>query len=117
MNSITLGPGTVFARDVDDICFKIGNAIEINPVEIETVEHELVGPLMVASPQTLTIDVRLNKRQIEALFDIAVGLADKIYSFCPNKQVVHMAKHGKKSRTRKKNRSRAIRIIERRNGL
>lgn len=116
MDNIKFGPGTIFERDIDGNFIKFGDvsSIELSPVETETVDHELAGPLMVASSQTITIDFKLNRRQIEALYDIAMGLADKIYSFCPNKQVVHMAKHGNKARTRKKNRSRAIRIIERR---
>lgn len=43
---------------------------------------------------------------------VMIGLRDIILSCCPNKRVVHLAKYGKKKRTRKKNLHRAIKILE-----
>ena len=40
------------------------------------------------------------------------GILNVILDCCPNKRVVHLAKHGKKKRTRKKNLHRAIKILE-----
>ena len=39
------------------------------------------------------------------------GVKDAVFGVCPNKRVVHLAKHGNK-KTRKKNFHRAIRILE-----
>ena len=40
-----------------------------------------------------------------------LGVKDAVFDICPNKRVVHLAKHGNK-KTRKKNFHRAIRILE-----
>lgn len=40
-----------------------------------------------------------------------LGVKDAVLDICPNKRVVHLAKHGSK-KTRKKNFHRAIRILE-----
>ena len=42
-----------------------------------------------------------------------LGVKDAVIDMCPNKRVVHLAKHGNK-KTRKKNFHRAIRILEER---
>ena len=42
-----------------------------------------------------------------------LGIKDSVLDICPNKRVVHLAKHGSK-KTRKKNFRRAIRILEER---
>lgn len=40
------------------------------------------------------------------------GIYQAVINCCPNKRVVYLALHGKKARTRKKNRNRAFRILE-----
>lgn len=40
------------------------------------------------------------------------GMYSVVLNCCPNKRVVHLALHGKKAKTRKKNRNRAFRILE-----
>lgn len=47
----------------------------------------------------------------DAMFDM-LGIRDIVLSCCPNKRVIHLAKYGKKKRTRKKNLHRAIKILE-----
>lgn len=42
-----------------------------------------------------------------------LGVKDAVIDMCPNKRVVHLAKHGNK-KTRKKNFHRAIKILEER---
>ena len=41
------------------------------------------------------------------------GVYEAVINCCPDKRVVHLALHAKKARTRKKNRNRAIKILER----
>ena len=43
-----------------------------------------------------------------ALLDIR----DSVLDLCPNKKVVHLARHGRNKKIRKKNFNRAIRILE-----
>ena len=40
------------------------------------------------------------------------GIEDDLYSNCPNKRVVHLARYAKKPRVRKKNYNRMIKIAE-----
>lgn len=40
------------------------------------------------------------------------GMCQAVIECCPDKRVVHLALHGKKARTRKKNFNRAIKILE-----
>ena len=44
---------------------------------------------------------------------VILGIRDTVLKCCPNKQVVYLASHAKKSRARKKNFHRAIKILER----
>ena len=41
-----------------------------------------------------------------------LGIRDSVLDLCPNKKVVHLARHGRNKKIRKKNFSRAIRILE-----
>ena len=59
--------------------------------------------------QSFNISVILSK---DAWLSI-LGVKDAVIDICPNRRVVHLAKHGSK-KTRKKNFHRAIRILEER---
>lgn len=37
-----------------------------------------------------------------------LGVAQAVFDMCPNRRVIHLAKHARKARTRKKNRHRAF---------
>lgn len=50
---------------------------------------------------------RLN---MDALADL-LGVTQHVLDECPNRRVIHLAKHARKARTRKKNRHRAFEII------
>ena len=41
-----------------------------------------------------------------------LGIRDSVLDLCPNKKVVHLARHGRNKKIRKKNFNRAIRILE-----
>lgn len=41
-----------------------------------------------------------------------LGARDSVLDLCPNKKVVHLARHGRNKKIRKRNFSRAIRILE-----
>ena len=40
-----------------------------------------------------------------------LGITEAVLELCPDKRVVHLAKHARKERTRKKNRRRAYRLM------
>ncbi len=62
-----------------------------------------------ASFDSIEISVKLSKEVLNAFF----GICNLIFDYCPNKKVVHLAKHARKRKTRNKNYSRCIRILER----
>ena len=61
---------------------------------------------------TFTATLKTTKDQYFRMIDTFTGLFKMICELCPNKRVIYLATHGKKRRTRKKNRQRAIRILE-----
>ncbi len=61
-----------------------------------------------ASFDSIEISVKPSKEVLNALF----GICNLICDCCPNKKVAHLAKHARKRKTRNKNYSRCIRILE-----
>ena len=41
-----------------------------------------------------------------------LGIRDSVLDLCPNKKVIHLARHGRNKKIRKKNFNRAFRILE-----
>ena len=64
------------------------------------------------SPGEFSATMKVTKEQYFRMIDTFTGLFKMICEFCPNKRVTYLAVYGKKPRTRKKNRQRAIRILE-----
>lgn len=61
-----------------------------------------------ASCGLIEISVKPSKEVLNALF----GIHGLVCNCCPNKKIVHLAKHARKRKTRKKNFNRSIRILE-----
>lgn len=61
-----------------------------------------------ASFDSIEISAKLSKEALNKLF----GIRSLVYDCCPNKKIVHLAKHARKRKTRNKNYSRCIRILE-----
>lgn len=57
----------------------------------------------------LVCTIRLSNEDYMKIF----GIYDSMLQMCPNKRVVHLVKHARKPRTRKKDFNRAIKIVER----
>jgi len=63
-----------------------------------------------------TFEMKLTKKQVEDFFEFVFHIKDQVLRIIRNEgnaRVCHLAKHGKKARTRKKNLRRAFRILER----
>ena len=73
----------------------------------KTSKHET--KLSTGLEATFTTFVKVSKDVMMTI----LGIKDSVLDICPNKRVVHLAKHGSK-KTRKKNFRRAIRILEER---
>ena len=79
---------------------------EIEPVE-EYIESEIERTLSLNSPTSFTFTCKINWDTFYKLN----GFYDWVCKSCPNKRVVHLIKHGKNERVKRKNFFRAIRII------
>ena len=104
---IDFGSGSLYILNDDEAPKKFG---EVKEVEVEVEEwaddvSDFVVPItgMEATFEACcTIDIML----------ALLGIRDSILHLCPNKKVVHLARHGRNKKIRKKNFYRAIRILE-----
>lgn len=62
--------------------------------------------------QTLECSFELVSKAASRAVIALLGLQDAIMMCCPNKRIVHLAKHGRSYRVRKKNKSRILKTIE-----
>lgn len=90
----------------------LGNVFTIEPEEEAEMEPWPKENPFTSASRELTLSIKLNKQEVDKLIDALVGFSKAVLELCPNKRVVHLAKHGRKWRTRKKNRRRAYRILE-----
>ena len=106
---IEFGSGTVYISNLEGVTSPFGR---INGVEIETtptVEDEHVYiPNIGDYEAAIEGTCKLYKNALMYL----TGVSQLAIDMCPNKKVVHLAKHAKKRRARKKNLNRAIYILE-----
>ena len=73
---------------------------------------ELLTPIIEAAAQMLRPIVEIVKQIIPPVCDLVVDTMEQIIELYPNKKVVHLAKHAKKERVRKKNINRIKKWIE-----
>lgn len=88
-------------------------SFEENPVDLyfpEDPNYTFIKQFV--SPGEFSATMKVTKEQYFRMIDTFTGLFKMICELCPNKKVVYLAMYGKKRRTRKKNRQRAIRILE-----
>lgn len=69
---------------------------------------ELLQPAIVAAGQALKQCAEFIKQAIPPVLDLVVDTMEQIIELYPNKRVVHLAKHARKERVRKKNINRII---------
>lgn len=85
---------------------EISSISTIEEPEECTDDHIYIPKL--ASFDSIEISAKLTEEALNKLFAICKSICD----CCPNKKVVHLAKHARKRKTRNKNYSRCIRILE-----
>lgn len=78
--------------------------------EYPSVSDDISTPL--GSLENLEFSFDMLAKEYQELMLVISGMYRALINCCPDKRVVHLAVHGKKARTRKKNRNRAIRILE-----
>lgn len=104
--SMGLGPGILYIDNTPlGACYEVGEVGEPEP----QIEWPKDNPFIsLGNLGEFSGTLRVSK---DALAFIC-GSTDWVFDNCSDRRVVHLFKHGKKYRTRKKNLHRAFRIIE-----
>lgn len=111
-DNMHLGPGRLFIGTPDGPEF-LGNVYELEEEDIAPEEQwPKVNPFITAPHMAeLTCSLKMTAQSIQKLIDAMLGVTKAVLELCPDKRVVHLAKHARKERTRKKNRRRAYRLL------
>ena len=108
---IDFGSGTLYILNEDDEPKKFGEVKDVEivdpPIEWTDNASDFVIPVT-GMEATYEACCKIAKDIVLAL----LGIRDSVLDLCPNKKVVHLARHGKNKKIRKKNFHRAIRILE-----
>lgn len=104
---LKLGPGSLYILNDDEAPKKFG---EIKDAEVEEWADDVSDFVVPVTGMEATFEAW---RKISKDFVLAIlGIRDSVLDLCPNKKVVHLARHGRNKKIRKKNFHRAIRILE-----
>lgn len=117
MNNIQLGPGAIFCYGSDGQPFMLGEvkSVEMKTPEIETVTHELVGPMLVSRQDEISFEVNIGRKKVERFLQQVMGIDAIAFDIAVDMgygHVVHLARKGRKRRTRKKNVRRVYKIVQ-----
>lgn len=104
---IELGSGSLYILNGDEAPKKLGEVKEIEVEERADDTSDFVIPVT-GMEATYEAWCKVSKDFVLAL----LGIRDSVLDLCPNKKVVHLARHGRNKKIRKKNFHRAIRILE-----
>lgn len=104
---LELGSGSFYILNDNETPKKLGEVKNVEVGEWADDISDFVVPVtgMEATFETLCT---ISKDIMLAL----LGIRDSVLDLCPNKKVVHLARHGRNKKIRKKNFHRAIRILE-----
>ena len=101
------GSGSLYILNEDGEPKKFG---EVKDAEVEEWTDDASDFVVPVTGMEATYEAccKISKDIVLAL----LGIRDSVLDLCPNKKVVHLARHGKNKKIRKKNFHRAIRILE-----
>ena len=104
-----LGSGQLYFTEPDGSYSLLGHVTEVECVT-EAEDNDISVPVVSLADleATFTALAKVTKDVMLAI----TGVYEAIINCCPDKRVAHLALHAKKPRTRKKNRNRAIKILE-----
>lgn len=107
MTNFSSGSGSLYILNDNEAPKKFG---EVKDVETEEWADDVSGFVVPVTGMEATYEAccKISKDIVLAL----LGIRDSVLDLCPNKKVVHLARHGRNKKIRKKNFSRAIRILE-----
>lgn len=106
-NETKLNSGKLYFIEPDGSTSLLGNVTDI---ECTTEEIDISVP--VASIPDVDAAFEMLAKATKDLIVTLTGIYQAVIGCCPDRRVVHLALHGKKVRTRKKNCNRAFRILE-----
>ena len=104
---IDFGSGTLYILNEGDEPKKFGKVKDAEVEEVADDASDFVVPVT-GMEATYEACCKISKGIVLAL----LGIRDSVLDLCPNKKVVHLARHGRNKKIRKKNFHRAIRILE-----
>ena len=101
------GSGSLYILNDNETPKKLG---EVKNVEVGEREDDISDFVVPVTGMEATYEAccKISKDIVLAL----LGIGDSVLYLCPNKKVVHLARHGRNKKIRKKNFHRAIRILE-----
>lgn len=107
-NETKLNSGQLYFIEPDKSASLLGHVTDAS-VECSTKDDISVPVASLANLETsFEMVAKITKDVLLAI----TGIYQAVIDCCPNRRVAHLALHGKKARTRKKNRNRAFRILE-----
>lgn len=109
MVSIDFSPGTIYVLGPNGSYETIDSVVDSQELTYSEFTDDMtyISSVNMAAA-SFECNAKMSKEAIMAIY----GIREAVLRCCPNKQVVHLAFHAKKPRTRKKNFNRAIRILE-----
>lgn len=110
MGESKLNSGQLYFTEPDGSYSLLGHVTE---VECATEAEDNDISEAVASLSNLEASFTAIAKVTKDVMLAITGVYEAVINCCPDKRVVHLALHAKKARTRKKNRNRAFRILER----
>ena len=104
---LKLGSGTLYILNDNEAPKKFG---EVKDAEVEEWADDVSDFVVPITGMETTYEAwcKVSKDFVLAL----LGIRDSVLDLCPNKKVVHLARHGRNKKICKKNFHRAIRILE-----
>lgn len=106
---IEFGIGTIYISNSEGTTSPFGR---INGAEIETTSTVEDDPVYIPSIGDCETTIEGTCKFYKNALMYITGVSQLAIDMCPNRKVVHLAKHANKRRARKKNLNRAIYILE-----
>ena len=107
---IEFGIGTIYVSNLEGTASPLGR---INGAEIETTSTVEDDPVYIPCLGDCETTIEGACKFYKNALMYITGVSQLAIDMCPNRKVVHLAKHANKRRARKKNLNRAIYILER----
>lgn len=117
MNNVSFSPGTIYVGAPGGPLHPLGEVEELELLgAIENKDTLELQQVLSLHEKEASFTINMTKKQMDNFFDVVFGITKTVLSIIRgegNARVAHLAKYGRKHRTRKKNVRRAYRAAER----